>query len=145
VTDGYPDALLPTSNRAALLEALETTPRLPRDLAAVKLALHYADLLDDATDRLSDAGEGEAEDGRDFGRMVAVITRVGPRYEAMLDRLGMSPGARPVTRDGESHGGDPASAELDRLRADSAAGAPASGVDYAAFVDPSVTEADTED
>lgn len=139
------DDLLPTSNRAALLDALETTPRLPRDVAAVALALEYATILDDATDRLRDAGEGEAEDGKDFGRMIAVIARVGPRYEAMLDRLGLSPGARPATRDGEGIGGDPASAALERARADAAAGAPASGIDYAAAVDPAVTEADAAD
>lgn len=141
-----PDEIHATSLLAALDASLESTPRLPRDAAAVALARQYAAMLDDATDRLTDAAEGETEDGKDFGRMVAVITRIGPRYEAMLDRLGMAPGSRPATLNGQGvGGGDPESAALERARADADAGAPASGIDYAAAVDPAVTETDPED
>jgi hypothetical protein len=131
-----------TSLEAALNESLRSTPHLPRDRAMIELARHYARMLDDAADRLSDAGEGEAEDGRDFARMAALIARIGPRYEATLDRLGMSPGARPAVRGGEHDGRtDPAAAALAVLQS----GGVAAGVDYAAGVDPAVTAADAED
>lgn len=139
-----------TSLRAALVASLESTPRLPRDAGAVKLLLHYADLLDDATDRLSDAAE--EEETRDFGRMVTVIAKLGPRLEAMLDRLGMAPGARRPADNGGGGGDgngrpDPAAAALAALRDNAGPGADgaAAGVDYAAVVDPAVTEADTAD
>jgi hypothetical protein len=133
------------SIEGALEAALETTPRMPRDGVAVQLALRYAEALDDAFDALV-GGDDAAEDGAAHARTVLEIARLGSRLEAMLDRLGMAPSARPVlpTGGGES-GGDPASGELDRLRSDAAAGAPTTGVDYAAAVDPAVAEADAED
>lgn len=134
-----------TSLRAALDESLRSTPHLPRDQAVIAVACHLADLLDDATDRLTDAAEGETEDGRDFARMVTVIDRLTPKYLAALDRLGMSPGARPQTRAGEHDGRtDPAAAELAKLQS-SGPGSPSAGIDYAAHLDASVTEADSVD
>lgn len=110
-------------------------------MAAIALARHLADLIDDATDRLSDAAEGETEDGRDFGRMVVVIDRLAPKYLAVLDKLGMSPGSRPAVRGGERDGRtDPAAAALARLQS-AGAGAPADGLDYAAHLDPAVAQA----
>lgn len=127
-----------------LIESLETTPRMPRDGVAVALAKRYAGALDDCFDELIN-GES-AEDGAEHARKVLEITRLGGRLEAMLDRLGMAPGSRPALPTNGGHdGGDPASAALDSLRADSAAGAPTTGVDYAASVDPAVTAADSED
>ena len=128
-----------------LEEALETTPRMPRDALAVAVLRRYARALDDCFDALND--DDPAEDPAAHARVVLEISRLGARLEAMLDRMGMAPSARPAAREGEGGGtgGDPASAELDRLRADAAAGAPTVGVDYAAAVDPSVTEADAED
>jgi hypothetical protein len=125
-------------------EALQTTPRMPRDAVAVALAKRYADALDDCFDAL--IHDDALEDPAEHARKILEISRLGSRLEAMLDRLGMAPSARPVlpTGGGES-GGDPASGELDRLRSDAAAGAPTTGVDYAAAVDPAVTEADAED
>lgn len=135
-----------TSLRAALDAALTTTPVLPRDAAILALARQYADLIDDATARLSDAAEDD--EARDFARMVATIARLGPRYEATLDRLGMSPGARSATRNGDPQGvnggPDPGSVALDRLTGGSAAG-PAAGIDYTAFVDSAVKAAHTGD
>jgi hypothetical protein len=138
--DPAPDRF--TSLEAALDESLRSTPHLPRDRAMIELARHYARMLDDAADRLTDAGDGEAEDGRDFARMAALIARIGPRYEATLDRLGMSPGARPAVRGGEHDGRvDPAAGALAILQS----GGVAAGVDYAAAVDPAVAEADAGD
>lgn len=128
-----------TSLRAALDEALRTTPYMPRDVAMVTLARRYADTLDDAYDRLDEASEDEEEQPRNFGRMVAVIAKIGPRYEAVLDKLGMSPGARPATRGGEPHGVDPAAAALASLQS---GGSPA-GVDTSAHLHPAVADADT--
>jgi hypothetical protein len=107
----------------------------------IALARHYADLIDDATDRLFEAEE--EDQARDFARMVAIVAKIGPRLEATLDRLGMSPGARPAVRNGGDAGGDPASAALERVRSDTAAAS--DGVDYAAAVDPSVAAADVAD
>lgn len=127
-----------------LRQSLETTPVLPRDRATIALAKRYADALDDCFDDLLN-GEA-AEDGAEHARKILEIARVGARLEAMLDRLGMSPSARPaVTGSGGETVVDPATAELERLRADAAAGAPTTGLDYAAAVDPAVTAADTED
>lgn len=129
-----------TSLRAALDDALASTPHLPRDRAAIALARRYADLLDDATDRLDDAAEvladTDGQDGaRDFGRMVTVIIRLGPRLESVLDRLGMTPGARR----GEERNvpDDPAADVLAGLRA----AYDATRVDPAAAVDEAVTAA----
>ena len=127
-----------TSLRAALDHSLASTPHLPRDRAAVALARRYADLLDDATDRMDDAAETMdhtvGEDGaRDFGRMVTVITRIGPRLESVLDKLGMTPGAR--RGDGAPNvPDDPAAVALANLRAEYAA-----RLDLTAPVDPAVT------
>lgn len=132
--DDGPEA---TSLRAALDEALRTTPTLPRDGAMVMLARRYADTLDDAYDRLSEASEQEDDEPRNFGRMVAVIAKIGPRYEATLDKLGMSPGARPATTRGEPHGVDPAASALQTLQSD---GSPP-GIDPAAGVHPAVAAA----
>jgi hypothetical protein len=132
------------SVEGALEEALETTPLLPRDLAARQLALRYAETLDDLFDSLVNGDA--AEDGAAHARVILEIARVGARYEAMLDRLGMSPGARPVIPNGGAPGGtSPDAGRLDQLRRDAAAGAPTSGVDYAAAVDPAVAEADAAD
>jgi hypothetical protein len=130
-----------TSHRAAFDEALRTAPHLPRDVAAVHLARTYAGMLDDATDRLTEHGEEHDEQSRDFARVVAVIAKIGPRYEAVLDKLGMSPGARPAVRGGEPHGVDPSASALDELRN----GAAAAGVDPAAYVDPAVAAALADD
>ncbi len=133
------------SVEAALEAALESTPRLPRDAATVQLALRYAELIDDLFERLvSDAME---EDGAAHARTVLAIARTGARLEATLDRLGMAPSARPILpqNGGQADGRSPEVDQLDVLRRDAAAGGPASGVDYAAAVDPSVTAADAED
>lgn len=130
-----------TSLSAALELGLQSTPHLPRDIASIALARTLATLLDDAQDRLTDAAEDQTEDGRDFARMVTVIDRLAPKYAAMLDRLGMSPGARPATRGGELDGRtDPAAGELARLQS-AAPGAPADGLDYAEDLHPAVAEA----
>lgn len=126
-----------------LEESLETTPRMPRDALAVALLKRYARALDDCFDSLND--DDPAEDPAAHARVVLEISRLGARLEAMLDRLGMAPSARPIVPGKDGPGGDPASAALDRARADAAAGAPASGIDYAAAVDPAVAEADGED
>lgn len=128
----------------ALLVALETTPVLPRDQLAVAMATRYAERLDELFDM--EAGDDAAESGAAHARITLEITRIGARLEAMLDRLGMAPAARrAVTGAGEGAGSDPARGALEQLRSDAAAGAPASGVDYAAGVDPAVAEADAED
>lgn len=126
-----------------LEEALETTPRLPRDALAVAVLRRYARALDDCFDDLD--SPDAIEDRAAHARVVLEIARLGQRLEGMLDRLGMAPSARPVLPLKGDAGGDPASAELDRLRSDAAAGSPTTGVDYTASVDPSVTDADTPD
>lgn len=105
----------------------------------MELALSYARQLDRLFVRLS---EPEAvESPAHHKRVITEIDIIGRRLEATLDRLGMSPGARPAVRDGgQVVGGDPGSAALDGLRADAAAGT--AGVDYAAAVDPAVAGAD---
>jgi hypothetical protein len=119
--------------------ALQSTPRLDRDAATVELALAYARQLDRLFVRLSESEALESQ--AHHKRVITEIDIIGRRLESTLDRLGMSPGARPAVRDGgQSDGGDPDSAELDRLRRDAAAGAPTSGRDYAAAVDPAVAE-----
>jgi hypothetical protein len=127
-----------TSHRAAFDHAIATTPKLPRDLAAVHLARTYAAMLDDATDRLTEHGEEESDDSRDFARVVTIISKLGPRYEALLDKLGMSPGARPAVRGGEPHGVDPSAAALDDLRS---GGQAPPGVGQAAYLDAAAAEA----
>lgn len=125
-----------TSLSNALDQALRTTPVLPRDMAMVALARQYAAMLDDAVDRIGEAEEDDA--GRDLARAVAIVAKIGPRFEATLDRLGMSPGARPAARGGEPHDGVTAAASaLAGLQS-----GPAAGVDYASCVDPAVTAAD---
>ncbi len=131
-----------TSLAAALTAALETAPYLPRDRAAAELALRYAEMIDDAADRVEQAEDDD--ESRAYGRYVTVVAKLGPRLEAMLDRLGMAPGARPAVRGADPHGVDPAAAALGELEAGSP-GSPAPGVDHAAFVDPAVTAADAED
>ncbi|MDQ1700670.1 MAG: hypothetical protein QOG34_2533 [Frankiaceae bacterium] len=126
-----------TSIADAVRRSLEDTPHLPRDKAAIALLLHYADLLDDATDRLDDAAE-EGEH-RDFGRMVMAISKIGPRVEAMLDRLGMSPGARPAKRDGDPDAAGAAGEALQEL--EQRAAARAAGQPVAPAVDPAVAKA----
>jgi hypothetical protein len=130
-----------TSHVAAFDHAVLTAPHLPRDLAAVHLARHYASMLDDAFDRLTDSAEQDDEDSRSFARVVGIVAKIGPRYEAVLDKLGMSPGARPAVRGGEPHGVDPAATALERLRG----GGAAAGVDPAAYLDPAVAEALADD
>ncbi|MFD2763938.1 terminase small subunit [Micromonospora eburnea] len=125
--------------------ALQETPRLPRDAATVELALTYARQLDRLIKRL---GEEEAIDSPvHHKRVITEVDIIGRRLEATLDRLGMSPGARPAVRGGgQEAGGDPASGQLDQLRADAAAGGGgAAGLDYTEAVDPAVTAADAGD
>ena len=133
-----------TSLRVALQDALEATPHLVRDRATIALAFRYADIIDDAQDRLAEADEDDQ--ARNFARMVAVVDKIGGRLQATLDRMGMAPGARAATRDGDPQGGtggaDAGADHLARLRA--AAGSPP-GVDPAALVDPAVTEVDAAD
>jgi hypothetical protein len=125
-------------------EALESTPVLPRDSVAVALARRYANALDDCFDSL--INDEASEDGAAHARVILEISRLGGRLEAMLDRLGMSPAARPaVPTGGGASGPTVAGAALEQLERDAAAGAPTSGVDYTAAVDPAVTEADAED
>jgi hypothetical protein len=125
-------------------EALQSTPTLPRDSVAVALARRYASALDDCFDSL--INDEAAEDGAAHARVILEISRLGGRLEAMLDRLGMSPAARPaVPTGGGADVPSAARAALEQLERDAAAGAPTSGVDYAAVVDPAVTEADAED
>lgn len=132
-----------TSLRSALIASLESTPHLPRDRALIALALRYADMIDDAQDRLGEAGD--EDEARDLGRMIAIVAKIGPRLEAVLDKMGMSPGARPATGGGAPlNGTDPGSTALAALQS-GRPGSPAPGIDYAAAVDPAVTEADTED
>ena len=144
MTDAYLDGPAP-SVLTDLEASLESTPVLPRDRVAVTLARRYARALDVCLDELD--SEVAIEDPAHHARKVLEIARLGQRLEGMLDRLGMAPGSRPLVPDGSSGrgGGSPEADKLDVLRRDSAAGAPASGVDYAAGVDPSVTEADAED
>lgn len=141
MTDAYLDGPAP-SILTDLDASLESTPRLPRDAIAVTLARRYARALDSCLDDL-DRFECQ-EDAATHARKVLEIARLGQRLEGMLDRLGMAPGSRPALKGGES-GGDPASGALEQLERDAAAGAPTTGIDYAAGVDPAVTEADTED
>lgn len=118
-----------------LKASLKDTPVLPRDAATVQLALQYAALIDVLFIRLE---EPEAvENPAQHRRVIMEIDTIGRRLDACLDRLGMSPGARPAARNAET-GGDPASEALDGLRAD--ADAPA-GIDYSPAVDPAVTAA----
>ncbi|MEV0899256.1 hypothetical protein [Actinoplanes sp. NPDC049802] len=136
-----PEVIAP-SIRAAVEASLPDLPRLPRDGAAVAALRLYATLLDDTVDRVQDAAE--EDQARDFGRMVTAITKIGPRFERMIDMLGMSPGSRPsAPQQGGPAGGDPASAALDQLRAGVAA--VAARFDPAATVDPAVTAADAGD
>jgi hypothetical protein len=127
----------------AFLAGLDTTPRLPRDAVTVALGQRYAETLDDLFDMLT-SGEA-AEDGAAHARVILEITRIGARLEAVADKLGMAPGARPAADPKGGAGVDPASVALDNLRTDAAAGYPAAGIDYAAGVDPAVTEADAAD
>lgn len=126
-----------TSLTASVESALRDLPRLPRDRAAVQALRLYATLLDDAVDRLSDAAEDD--ETRDFARMVNVVAKIGPRFERMIDMLGMAPGSRPVLPKDPHAGGDPRNDILERLRDI------ADGFDPAAAVDASVTEADAGD
>ena len=121
-----------------LRASLRSTPRLERDAATVELALAYARQFDVLGAALAEIDPVESSVAH--RRAVASYKDIGRMLEATLDRLGMSPGARPAVRDGGQVGGDPDSAALDRLRADAAAGT--AGVDYAAAVDPAVTAAD---
>jgi hypothetical protein len=125
--------------QSKLRRALQSTPLLERDEVTAELALVYARQLDRLFVRL---GEDEAvESPTHHKRVITEIDIIGRRLEATLDRLGMSPGARPAVRGGgEGTGGDPASAALDQLRGDVDTGA--AGVDYAEAVDPAVTAAD---
>lgn len=128
--------------------ALESTPRLPRDAVTVQLALRYAEVLDDLFERLAGTPDrpDALEDPADHARVVLEVSRIGARFEACLDRLGMSPGARPAIPNlGGERGESPDTAALDALRGDAARGYPAAGIDYAAGVDPAVAEADDED
>lgn len=132
------EEIAPPSLLAAVDHSLADLPRKRRDHAAVQLLRLYATLLDDAVDRLQDAAE--QEEARDFGRMTVAITKIGPRFERMIDMLGMAPGSRPTAPPApgeEPTGGDPRSDALEQLRTDSV------GLDPTAFVDPAVTEADT--
>jgi hypothetical protein len=120
--------------------ALENTLVLPRDAVTVALAHRYAAALDDCFDALVNGDA--AEDGAAHARVVLEISRLGGRLEATLDRLGMSPGARPAVHSGGGTSGPTlAAGALAQLERDAVAGAPTSGLDYAAAVDPAVAEA----
>ena len=125
-----------------LEDAFATTPTLPRDVVTKTLAMRYAQTLDDCFDAL--ISDDAMEDPAEHARKVLEIARLGARLEAQLDRLGMAPSARPAVTgsSGGESGPDAASRALERLRGDAAAGAPTVGLDYAAAVDASVTEAD---
>ena len=125
-----------------LAEAFTTTPTLPRDVVTKTLAMRYAETLDDCFDAL--ISDDAMEDPAEHARKILEIARLGARLEAQLDRLGMAPSARPAVTgsSGGESGQDAASAALAGLRADTAAGAPTTGLDYAAAVDPAVAEAD---
>jgi hypothetical protein len=114
---------------------------MDRDAAAVDLALRHAKHLDVLSDALTELDP--IENPSDYRRVVASYRDFARMLQETLDRLGMNPAARPVRPAGTEAGGDPASAALDGLRADAAAGT--AGVDYAAVVDPAVTEADAAD
>lgn len=147
VAGAVPPIVEHTSQRAALVDALSDTPHLIRDRATIALALQYAGLLDDAVDRLGEADEDEQH--RNFARMAALIDKIGGRYLATLERMGMAPGARAATRAGDpqgvSGGSDPATAALAALQRAADAARAAAGVDPAASVDPAVTDADAAD
>jgi hypothetical protein len=128
----------------SLRKALDSTPRLPRDRAAVRLAMNYAETLDDLWDRLAEIRENDFatdEQVANINRLTSLIAKVGPRYEATLDKLGMVPGARPAARGGEPGGTSPAAALLAYLQR----GLTPEGFDPRAAVDPSVTGADARD
>lgn len=129
----------------AFTAALETTPRLPRDAAYVQLGLRYAETMDDLFDALATDPDA-AEDRATHARVILEITRIGARFEACMDRLGMSPGSRPVIPNpGGERGQSPEASSLQSLRDGITAGFPAPGLDYAAAVDPAVAEADAEE
>ncbi len=107
---------------------------MDRDAATVELALVHARQLDVIAAALTELDPVENSVG--YRRAVASYKDIARMLEATLDRLGMSPAARPARRGEEEAGGDPDSAALDRLRADAAAGT--AGVDYTAAVDPAV-------
>lgn len=132
-----------TSLRGALAAALESAPYLPRDRAAVALAFRYADLIDDAQDRIEQAEDDD--ESRAYGRYVTVVAKIGPRLEAVLDRMGMTPGARPAVPGGVPHGAapDPRASALEHL--ERSAGTPAAGLDPSALVDPAVAAALTDE
>jgi hypothetical protein len=140
-----PDLPVMESLSTALRLALDSTPKLPRDRAAIRLAMHYAGLLDDVFDRMDEITEGGEEDERvaDLNRLVAMVAKLGPRFEATLDKLGMTPGARPAARGGEPGGTTPQASFLAWLQSGDTV-TPA-GVDPRAAVDPAVTAADAGD
>lgn len=117
----------------------------------------YAGAIDDCFDDLNGVTrtcsvcksqfteDDAAEDGAAHARIVLEISRLGARVEAMLDRLGMAPSARPALPKTGEPGVDLETRTLVALRSDAATGAPASGIDYTSGVDPAVEEADTED
>lgn len=138
------DAYVPqhTGHRAALLAALASTPRLPRDDAMVTLALSLATMIDDAIDRLGEADE--EDEARDFHRMITMVDRLSARYVLTLDRLGMSPGSRPTLQGGEGDNRpDPATSALERLQSESAGATPRQHP--GAALDPAVAEALADD
>lgn len=143
--DLAPDLPDEESLSTALRKALDSTPRLPRDRAGVRLAMNYAATLDDLFDRMDEIREHDFatdEQVANINRLTGQIAKIGPRYEATLERLGMFPGARPATRTGEPAGGQsPEAALLAYLQR----GLTPPGFDPAAAVDPAVTDADAAD
>lgn len=107
-----------TSLSRAVERSLEDLPRLDRDRAAVEALRLYATMLDDAVDRMKDAAEDD--EARDFGRMVTAVSKIGPRFERMIDMLGMAPGSRPIAPKDPHAGGDPQDNFLEQLRGESA-------------------------
>lgn len=141
--DDHPSNQVALSHAAALEAALPTTPALPRDAAMINLARRQAARLDDVEDLIEQA-ESE-ESGRSVISLETLRDRMIGRYLATLDRMGMSPGARPAVRGGEHDGKpDPAAVALSGLQS-GAAGSAAAGLDSTAFVDPAVTDADAGD
>jgi hypothetical protein len=144
VTDaGHPSDSVALSHAAALEASLPSTPALPRDAAMINLARRQAARIDDVEDLIEEA-ESE-ESGRAVISLEVVRDRMIGRYLATLDRMGMSPGARPAVRGGEHDGKPDLAAGALRGLQSGAAGSAAAGVDQTAFVDPAVTEADTGD
>ena len=136
-----PDRPRFTSMHDAFCQAVEEAPTLPRDLALIALANRLAERIDAVDDEIT---EGAVAEGRGVVSMEGVRDKLIKNYLGTLDRLGMTPAARTSQRGVE--GGpvgapDPSAVALAHLQRGAQPGAAAVGVDYAAAVDPAVTDA----